>query len=111
AIPGRRFLEAIADAAQRLDVLARPTELLPQPLDVCIDRARGHVSLDAPHILQQTLARLHAASPREQCREESKLERREHRLLIVDPGAVATAVEPQAAERHLAALRLVPLLT
>src|SRR5690606_31879238 len=106
AIPGRRFLEAVTDAAQCLDVLARPTELLAQPLDVCVDGARGHVGFDAPHVLQQALAGLHPAAPREQRRQQAELERGEHRLLIVHPRAVTAAVEPEAPEGDLAALGL-----
>src|SRR5438874_13725180 len=60
-----RFSEAIADAEHRLDVLL--PNLLPDVLDVCIDRALVRLEGDAPHRVQQLRPREHTARlPRHQ---------------------------------------------
>src|SRR5437016_11581795 len=46
-----RFSEAVADAEHRLDVLL--PDLLPDVLDVCIDRALVRLERNAPHRVQQ----------------------------------------------------------
>src|SRR5439155_14690702 len=46
-----RFSEAVADAEHRLDVLL--PDLLPDVLDVCIDRALVRLERNAPHRVKQ----------------------------------------------------------
>ena len=49
----RRRYEAIADAAHRLDVVARAFELLAQALHVRVDGARRDVGLNPPDVVEQ----------------------------------------------------------
>src|SRR6185436_528425 len=91
-------LEPVAHAAQRLDVRAHVAQLLAQPLDVGIDRARRNVGLDAPDVTEQRVAGLHPATARQEGMEQTELERRQADLGVVDPRAVGVAIDLEPAE-------------
>src|SRR5262249_27691694 len=86
------------DAAHRLDVIARTPELLAQALDVGVDRARRDLGLDAPDVIEQRAAALHAVLALEQGGQELELEGGEHGLATLDPDAVRLPIDAQAAE-------------
>ena len=66
-----------------------------------VDGARGDIDLEAPHVLQQHLAGLDAATTGHQRREQAKLERGERNRLVVDPDLMPLEVDAQAVELRL----------
>src|SRR5262249_56801847 len=73
--------EAVAEADDRLDVVARGPELQPQPADVGVDAAGLHVGVVAPDVLEQPLAGDHAPGALHHVAEQLELLRGEAHLL------------------------------
>src|SRR5262245_13495751 len=69
----RSLHESIAQADDRLDVVARRPQLQPQPAYVGVDAARLDLALEAPHPLEQPVAGQHAPCALDQVAEKLEL--------------------------------------
>src|SRR5689334_3343554 len=67
--------EPIADAADRLDVAARGTELVSQVVDVGIDGVGGHGDTERPRLVEQLVARQRLPDVPQQALEQRELAR------------------------------------
>src|SRR5690348_16842891 len=92
------WLELVADAEPRLDerVTRRgPVDLLPEPADEHVDRPVAVGLAPAPHLLQQLVARHHAAAVERERVEQPELGRREPGAVAVDEGLNLAGIDPQ----------------
>ena len=94
----RSFDEAVPNPAHGFDVVARASELLPQPFHMGIDRSRTDAAVHAPNGVEQSAARLHSILALVQRHQQLELEGGQLHLGRLDPNAVSLAVYPQAAE-------------
>src|SRR6266702_1868631 len=91
--PGRRFPEAVADAANRLHPLTGVAQLRAQPLDVHVDGACLDIGLRLPHRLEQLRAAQHPVAPLDELVEEPELGRRELDLLAAHRDAMRAPIQ------------------
>ena len=107
----RHRFELVADAVARLDErVARcgPVDLLAEPANENVDGAVAVRLTPPPKLLQQLVARRHAAGVERQLVEQPELGRRQLRALAVDVGLNLARVDPQLFDLdRLAAWRLV----
>ena len=88
-----RLVEPIADAADGFDELAGVAELLPQALDVDVDRPLQHDRVLADGGVHQLEARERAAGLADQDLEQAELGRRQRQLLVAIERPVAVPVD------------------
>ena len=84
-------MESIADAADGFDELARLAELLPQALDVDVDRPLQHDRILADGGVHQLVASERPARLADQDLQQAELGRRQRQLLVAieAPGGCA----------------------
>src|SRR2546430_9849247 len=93
--PAPSVQEAVPEAPDRDEVpgaVGVGLELLAEPLDVNVERARVAAVVDPPHLLDQEVPREQPALPPEQRLEELELLRRQRDELVPDADPVAEHV-------------------
>ena len=103
------FLEAIADAVQRLDhleIVVDHLELLAQPLDVAVDGAVVDIDLIVIGGVHQRVAALHHARPRRQRLQDQKFRHRQRHRLVLPGAGVPLGIHPQQAAVERVGVRL-----
>src|SRR5689334_5603549 len=85
--------QPVTDSAQGLDDITRGAELLAQTLDVRVHGTGGDLRIDAPHVRQKRVARLHSARPLEKRLQQPKLESGEGDRAAADAHLMAFHIE------------------
>src|SRR6187401_1002245 len=103
------FLEAIADAVQRLDhleVVVDDLELLAQPLDVAVDGAVVDIDLVVIGRIHQRVAAFHHTGPRRQRLQDQEFGHGERHRLVLPGAGMTFRIHPQKAAVERARIRL-----
>ena len=88
-----RSVELVAELLDGLDRVGEERQLLAQPADVHVDRARAAGVLVAPDVAEQQIARQHAAAMLHQVLQQQELLGREPDFLAVERDLMAIGVD------------------
>ena len=91
------IFQPVAELLDRDDGVGEEGQLLAQPADVHVDRARAAGVLVAPHVGQQQVARQHAAAVLDQILEQQEFLRGQPHLLAVHVDGVPLDVDRERA--------------